>query len=131
MDPTFEFNGAARLHCAASVLMDGLGVDTKANPLTARRSAALCCRATRLLGGARFSQTARDVLVKNAGNKHLVQHAFFKCPDLNVAQVAGGQTDIDPAILNGCGTRGCLELRKLAFRSNGPKLAFLKGAEDF
>ncbi len=40
-------------------------------------------------------------IVKNAGNKRLVRHAFFKCPDLNVAQVAGGQTDIDPAILNG------------------------------
>ena len=33
-------------------LTDGLGVDAKANPLTARRSAALCCRATRLFGGA-------------------------------------------------------------------------------
>lgn len=84
-----------------------------------------------MLGGAWLGQTARNVLVENAGDKGLVRHAFFKRLDLNVTQIAGGQADVDPAILNGCGTRGCFEFGKLAFGSNGPKLAFLIGTEDF
>jgi len=84
-----------------------------------------------LLGGARFGETARDVLVQNAGDKRLVRHTFFKRLNLNVAQIAGGQANVAPAIFNGCGTRGSLELRKFAFGSNGPKLTFLEGAEEF
>jgi hypothetical protein len=78
---------------------------------TARRSAALCCGATSLLGCERFGQTARDVLVKNTGDERLVRYTFFKRLNLNVTQIPRGQADVDSAIFNGGGTRSRLELR--------------------
>ncbi|MDZ7583371.1 MAG: hypothetical protein U0938_00925, partial [Thiobacillus sp.] len=86
---------------------------------TARRNAALCCGATGLLGGTRLCQPTCNVLMKNAGDERLVWHTFFKCLDLNVAQIARGQADIDSAIFNGRSARCGLEFRKLGLCGNG------------
>ncbi|MEY2341976.1 hypothetical protein AB4090_07675 [Acidithiobacillus sp. IBUN Pt1247-S3] len=61
----------------------------------------------------------------------MVGQSFFEGFDLNVAQVARGQADIDPAILDCGGTRGCLELGKFRFRCDGVELAFIEGAQNF
>ncbi|MDP2252891.1 MAG: hypothetical protein Q8J60_01805, partial [Thiobacillus sp.] len=98
---------------------------------TSRHNAALCCGATGLLGGTRLCQPTRNVLVKHAGDERLVWHTFFKCLDLNVAQIVRGQADVDSAIFNGRSACCCLEFRELGLCGNGLQLAILKGGEDF
>lgn len=71
----------------------------------------LFCWVRGLLG-----QTTRNVLVQYARDQRLVWHTLFKCLDLNIAQVARGQSSIDPTILDAGCARSSLESRKLGFR---------------
>jgi len=79
----------------------------------------------------RLGQTTRNVLVKNAGSKRLVGHAFFKRPILNVTQITAGPADVDSAILDGCSARRRLEFRQLSLGRNRLQLAALKGGHHF
>lgn len=73
-----------------------------------RRGASPGCAAARGLGGACgwLGEAPGDDLVQHSGNQRLIRHAFFECLDLDVAQIAGRQADIDAPILDGRGPRG-------------------------
>jgi hypothetical protein len=77
-----------------------------------------------------LGQTTRNVLVQYARDQRLVWHPFFECLDLNIAQVARGQSNIDPTILDAGCARGGLESRKLGFRGDRFELALFIGTEN-
>ena len=61
-----------------------------------------CATAPRFGTGHRpLGQPAGHVFVKHARDERLVRHALLQGFDLNVAQVAGRQTDVDPPVLGG------------------------------
>jgi len=70
-------SGALRGLIAQRPLHRRVGRRRQSAQSATRRSTAFCYRATRLLGSPRLGQSARNVLVKNAGNKCLVRHTLF------------------------------------------------------
>jgi hypothetical protein len=68
--------------------------------------------------------------VQHARDQRLIRHTLFERPDLNVTQVARGQADVDPAILDGRGARRRLELGKFGLAGNGFELPLFIGADS-